>query len=89
MTDLRARLTKALVEKGDYLGFSCNSGIRKTTAQEIVDILLSLPDIAVVDRSIIDGLIKSFRYVEEGGQRLYDASTHRWVDLLAEVTRND
>lgn len=36
--------------------------------------------------NVVNGVIKSFRYVEERGS-LYDAATHRWIDLLDEVSR--
>jgi hypothetical protein len=49
MTDLRARLTDALVEHGYYLGFSCNKSVRESTAGAIADVLLSLDDIAIVE----------------------------------------
>lgn len=52
-------------------------------ATHVADVLLSLPGIAIVDRKPIEGLIASFRRVEV--LQLYDAATHRWVDLVAEL----
>lgn len=66
----------------------CLCGLRPRDQSEwadhvVADVLLSLPGIAIVDRKPIEGLIASFRRVEV--LQLYDAATHRWVDLVAEL----
>lgn len=42
---------------------------------------LAAAGFAVVPAGLIVGTVKSFRDVE--GLQLYDAATHRWIDLLA------
>jgi hypothetical protein len=45
---------------------------------------LAADGLVVVPAAVVAGTIKSFRDVEE--LQLYDAATHRWIDLLAEVS---